>query len=116
MSQPLDANVRFFSPVDSNHVFVVDTDNKLWVESVPFGHQMPPQRAAVDDIVDRVEPVDAEKVFVLDLHGNLWRENARFHAIPLALCSETSGFRKGFGCRDVYPLPGVNVGFFFGYG
>jgi hypothetical protein len=84
LSQP-SGRQRFdiLTPFDSNNVFVVGTDNRLWLEFGPFGQQIPPQRVPVDDNVDVVQPVSAEDVFVLDWDGNLWREHAPFGAIPL---------------------------------
>jgi len=108
----VDGNVAFFSPVDSGHVFVVGSDGNLWLELGPFGQQIPPRRVHVDDNVADVLPVSAEDVFVLDRYGNLWREHAPFGQIPLPPCSETSGFGKGFGCRDLIHRRVAGYGFF----
>jgi hypothetical protein len=87
--------------VDSEHVFVVDNDRNLWLETGPFGAQIPPPRVPVDGNVVAIQPIDASSVYVLGTDGNLWLENAPFGTVPLPPCSETHGFGKGFGCRTL---------------
>jgi hypothetical protein len=96
----VDANVVFFNAVDSTHVFVADRNNDLWLEQGPWG-KIPPLRTHIDGNVGDFLAVDAEMVYVLGTDGNLWLENAPFGTVPLPLCSETSGFGKGFGCRTL---------------
>jgi hypothetical protein len=96
----VDADVAFFTPVDSTHVFVADRNNNLWLDQGDWG-SIPPLRTAVDGNVADFLAVDAETVYVLGTDGNLWLENAPFGTVPLPLCSETSGFGQGFGCRTL---------------
>jgi hypothetical protein len=95
----VDANVHSFWAVDSQNVFVLGTDGNLWLEPAG-GHKVPPPRVQVDGNAAGVWAVDAETVYVLGTDSNLWLEHAPFGVVPLPSCSQTSGFGKGFGCRD----------------
>jgi hypothetical protein len=98
----VDADIRSFMAVDSQHVFVIDSNNDLWLDSGSFAWgQIPPARVHVDGDVAGIWAIDAEEIYVLGNDGNLWRENAPFGAVPLPLCSQTSGFGKGFACRTL---------------
>jgi hypothetical protein len=104
----VDINVREFMAVDSQHVFVVDAQNNLWLDAGSF----PPGKVQVDGDVAGIWAVDAETVFVLGLDGNLWLETAPFGVVPLPLCSQTSGFGQGFACRTLVASSVDAFGFF----
>ncbi len=97
----VDANVNSFWAVDSENVYVLGTDKNLWLEQGIFGKKIPPARVQVDGNVAGMWGVDSSTVYVLGTDGNLWLEHAPFGTVPLPPCSQTSGFGKGFGCRDL---------------
>lgn len=97
----VDGNVETFFAIDSNHVYVIGKDGNLWLEQGPFGQQVPPVRVLVDSNALEVWGISTGEAYVLGTDLNLWLEHAPFGTVPLPPCSQTSGFGKGFGCRDL---------------
>ncbi len=79
--QQVDGNVLAFQPLDIDHVVVLGTDRKLWLEQGPFGH-VPPSRQQIDANVMAFTATDENNVLVLGTDGRLWREQAPWHALP----------------------------------
>jgi len=79
--QQIDGNVLAFQPLDIDHVVVLDTDGKLWLEQAPFGH-VPPSRQQVDGNVMEFAATDENNVLVLGTDGRLWWEQAPWNAVP----------------------------------
>lgn len=79
--QQVDGNVLAFQPLDINHVAVLGTDGKLWLEQAPFGH-VPPSRQQIDGNVMEFAATDENNVLVLGTDGRLWREQAPWNAVP----------------------------------
>ncbi len=89
--QQIDANVtNLYSQVGENHIwrtgfqainsgeiYVLGTDNNLWLEHAPF-NSIPPSRTQVDANVETFQAVDLGTVFVLGTDGNLWYETSPF--------------------------------------
>jgi hypothetical protein len=66
-------NDRSFQALDTQDVFVLGTDGKLWWERAPFG-SAPPARSQIDATVRTFQAINASNVFVLGNDGNLWYE------------------------------------------
>ncbi|MDR3502285.1 MAG: hypothetical protein P4L79_06845 [Legionella sp.] len=93
--QQIDANVtNLYSQVGENHVwrtgfqalnpgeiYVLGTDNNLWLEHAPF-NSIPPSRIQIDANVETFQAIDLGTVFVLGTDGNLWLEHGPFDKIP----------------------------------
>lgn len=55
-------------------VYVLGSDGNLWLETGPFGNQIPPRRLQVDGSVSAFQALDGNNVFVLGSDRNLWLE------------------------------------------
>lgn len=55
-------------------VYVLGSDGNLWLETGPFGNQIPPSRLQVDGNVAAFQALDSNNVFVLGSDRNLWLE------------------------------------------
>lgn len=76
-------STRTFQGIDAQHVFVLGSDGRLWLEQGPFS-AVPPARQMVDSSVDTFQAVadGTHNVFVLDVEGNLWLESPPFGTGP----------------------------------
>jgi hypothetical protein len=72
-----------FQAINAEEIYVLGSDNKLWLEHGPFG-SVPPSRSLVDGNVDTFQAVDLGTVFVLGTDGKLWLETAPFGNAPPA--------------------------------
>ena len=79
--QQIDGNVLAFQPLDIDHVVVLGTDGKLWLEQAPFGH-VPPSRQQIDANVMEFAATDENNVLVLGTDGRLWWEQAPWNVVP----------------------------------
>src|ERR1700730_7455328 len=71
---PVDRNVVAFHALNnSNIVYVLGSDRKLWREFGNAGNPNPPPQL-VDKNVLAFQPVDSHIVYVLGSDGKLWRE------------------------------------------
>jgi hypothetical protein len=75
------ARGRSFQALDSQNVFVLGSDHKLWFEHAPFG-AVPPARQEVDGAVQTFQAEDSSDVFVLGTDNNLWLEFGPFGSVP----------------------------------
>jgi hypothetical protein len=88
-----------FQEVDPQHILVLGTDNKLWMEQAPFG-DVPPSRQQVDGNVWGFQAADVSHVFVLGADGNLWLEQAPFGNVPPSR-QQVDGHVWSFGAIDI---------------
>ena len=73
-------NGSTFQQVDSQHVFVMTTDQNLWFEQAPFGAA---NRQIVDGTTLSFQAIGVNDVFVLGVDRKLWFEHAPWgHAPP----------------------------------
>lgn len=79
--QQIDGDVLGFQPIDVNHVIVLGTDGKLWLEQAPSGH-VPPSRQQIDANVMEFTATGENNVLVLGTDGRLWWEQAPWNAVP----------------------------------
>lgn len=70
-----------FQAINPGEIYVLGTDNNLWLEHAPF-NSVPPSRNQVDANVQTFQAVDLGTVFVLGTDGNLWLETAPFGNVP----------------------------------
>jgi NHL repeat len=65
-----------FQPVQPRNmaIYVLGSDGNLWLETGPFGKQIPPPRLQVDGNVSAFQALDGNNVVVLGSDGNLWLE------------------------------------------
>jgi hypothetical protein len=66
-----------FQAVSATQIFVLGSDEKLWLELAPFG-AVPPKRKQVDVGVRSFQALGAGSTFVLRTDGTLWRETGPF--------------------------------------
>jgi hypothetical protein len=71
-----------FQALDQNTIFVLGSDNNLWLEYGPFLGVIPPPRDQVDANVDTFEALDKNTVLVQGTDGNLWLELSPFGSVP----------------------------------
>ncbi|MGA7340820.1 MAG: hypothetical protein WBE72_02160 [Terracidiphilus sp.] len=69
-----------FQPVTPQNmaIFVLGSDGNLWLETGPFGTQIPPARLQVDSNAAAFQALDSNDVIVLGSDGNLWLETWPF--------------------------------------
>jgi NHL repeat len=69
-----------FQPVAPQNmaIFVLGSDGNLWLETGPFGTQIPPARLQVDSNAVAFQAPDVNDVIVLGSDGNLWLETQPF--------------------------------------
>jgi hypothetical protein len=79
--QQVDGNVAAFDAIDSNTIYVLGQDGKLWLEHGPFG-SVPPPRQQVDGNVAAFAAIDANTIYVLGSNGALWLEHGPFGSVP----------------------------------
>jgi hypothetical protein len=72
-----------FQAINAGEIFVLGTDNTLWLEHAPF-NSVPPSRTQIDSNVETFQAIDVGTVFVLGTDGNLWLETAPFWNAPSA--------------------------------
>lgn len=74
---PVDDDVSQIYALDSNTVYVLGSDGKLWLEIGPWGSiaNTIRDRLQVDGSVQGFQPLDTENIFVLGNDGNLWLEH-----------------------------------------
>ena len=70
-----------FQALDQNTIFVLGSDNNLWLEFAPFG-TVPPKRTQIDANVDTFQALDQNTVLVQGTDGNLWLEISPFGTVP----------------------------------
>jgi hypothetical protein len=84
-----------FQPIDTNDIYVLGSDRKLWLETGPWNTN-PPHRTYVDQCVRAFEELGTTQALVLGLDGNLWLENAPFGSMPPAHRSPVDGNVEAF--------------------
>lgn len=72
-----------FQPIDTQHIYVLGSDGKLWLEHGPFG-TVPPPRNQIDASVSTFQALQdgSESVLVLGMDENLWLESPPFDNLP----------------------------------
>ncbi|CEG58765.1 hypothetical protein [Legionella fallonii] len=70
-----------FQAINPGEVYVLGSDDNLWLEHAPFG-AVPPSRIHVDANVSTFQAVDLGTILVLGTDGNLWLETAPFGNVP----------------------------------
>ncbi len=70
-----------FQAINPGEVYVLGSDDNLWLEHAPFG-AVPPSRIQVDGNVSTFQAVDLGTILVLGTDGNLWLETAPFGNVP----------------------------------
>ncbi len=70
-----------FQALNAAEIYVLGSDNNLWLEHAPFG-SVPPSRTQIDSNVDTFQAMDLGNVYVLGTDGNLWLETAPFGNVP----------------------------------
>ena len=90
-----------FQALDPNTVFVLGSDNNLWLEYAPFGVSVPPHRNQIDGNVDTFQALDPNTVLVQGTDGNLWLEFAPFGVLIPPLRTQVDGSVNAFQALDL---------------
>ena len=78
----MDDNVKAFQAMQfQDFVWVLGSDDKLWLEQGPFG-TVPPSRQQVDANVNAIQGLDIQHAVVLDYSFTLWLDQAPFSKRP----------------------------------